>query len=117
MSTNATCLQLNRLDQRRDLFLGHHIPFSFITNDTLSTERKQQRWPQLANGARQSVLLLKGPKQQYTLQTDYAVPSVSHQSEILVKVTVPVLLTMPAQLNVLGGYHRPESRRLESAVC
>lgn len=57
-----------------------------ITKNPLTTEQKEQQWTQLAKDAEQTVLLLNEPKQQYTLQTEYAILSTSHQKEILVKV-------------------------------
>lgn len=36
---------------------------------------------------KQSALLLNGAREPYTLVTDYSVPSLLHQEEILVKVT------------------------------
>ena len=97
----STYLQLETLNQQRNSFLDRDIPFNFTTKNSLATERKGQQWPQLAKKSKQSVLLLKGPKQQYTLQTDYAVPSISHQNEILVKVILPIGLTIPVPTDCL----------------
>jgi hypothetical protein len=85
MSTTSTYLQLEELQKRPTTF--HHGLYtesiSDFTNDTISESEPPSSRSEVS---RQSVLLLKGAREQYSLVNDHAIPSVLHQGEILVKV-------------------------------
>ncbi|KAJ6064335.1 hypothetical protein N7499_013015 [Penicillium canescens] len=85
MSTTSTYLQLDELQKTPTTF--HHGLYtesiSDFTNDTTS---KSEAPSPRSEVSRQSVLLLKGAREQYSLVNDHAIPSVLHQGEILVKV-------------------------------
>jgi hypothetical protein len=80
----TTCLQLDELPKKpanfhRYIFSGASFPFTAVK------EEKTNIVSQTAE-ARQSVLLLKGVREQYTLVKDHTIPTILYPGEILVKV-------------------------------
>ncbi|RHZ46493.1 zinc-binding alcohol dehydrogenase family protein [Aspergillus thermomutatus] len=83
MTTVSTYIRANRLEE--SLFHCHlsagKSPEPTITHrfEVASATKQHKR-------TKQSALLLKGVGEQYTLVTDYDIPTVSHRDEILVKI-------------------------------
>ncbi|KAJ5569636.1 Polyketide synthase enoylreductase [Penicillium hispanicum] len=84
MST-TTCLQLDELPSKSSTF--HRYIFSeAIPNAIATTKREEQPLASKSVEVKQSVLLLKGVREQYTLVDNHNIPSILHPGEILVKV-------------------------------
>lgn len=86
MSTTSTYLQLEELNEKKSTTFHREIyteSFPTLSNAARSKDNACTR--QLPE-TRQSVLLLKGVREEYTLVNDHAIPSVLHPGEILVKV-------------------------------
>lgn len=83
MST-TTCLQLDELQKKPTRF--HRYIFSGPSVSSNSIRDEEKRLVSQTGNARQSVLLLKGIREQYTLVNDHTIPAILHPGEILVKV-------------------------------
>ncbi|GLI81519.1 hypothetical protein PoHVEF18_009901 [Penicillium ochrochloron] len=83
MST-TTCLQLEELQKKPTSF--HRYIFSGPSVTSTTTKEEEKRLVSQTVEARQSVLLLKGIREQYTLVNDHTIPAILHPGEILVKV-------------------------------
>jgi hypothetical protein len=83
MST-TTCLQLEELQKKPTSF--HRYIFSGPSVTSTTTKEEEKRLVSQTVEARQSVLLLKGIREQYTLVNDHTIPAILHSGEILVKV-------------------------------
>jgi hypothetical protein len=83
MST-TTCLQLDELQNKSATF--HRYIFSEPCVPSTSIREEEKKLVSQNGNARQSVLLLKGVREQYTLVNDHSVPAILHPREILVKV-------------------------------
>ncbi|KAJ5911985.1 uncharacterized protein N7473_001288 [Penicillium subrubescens] len=83
MST-TTCLQLDELQKQSTSFHRYIFSSPSVTSTTIKEEEK--RLVSQTVEARQSVLLLKGIREQYTLVNDHTIPAILHPGEILVKV-------------------------------
>ncbi|KAJ5320010.1 hypothetical protein N7508_000293 [Penicillium antarcticum] len=84
MSTTSTYLQLDELKKTPTTF--HHDIAQSISDFTNDTTSESEPPSPRSETSRQSVLLLKGAREQYSLVDDHAIPSVLHEEEILVKV-------------------------------
>ncbi|OKO96443.1 hypothetical protein PENSUB_10618 [Penicillium subrubescens] len=82
MST-TTCLQLDELQKQSTSFHRYIFSSPSVTSTTIKEEEK--RLVSQTVEARQSVLLLKGIREQYTLVNDHTIPAILHPGEILVK--------------------------------
>jgi predicted alpha/beta superfamily hydrolase len=83
MST-TTCLQLDELQKKPTSF--HRYIFSSPSISSTTIKEGEKRLISQTAEARQSVLLLKGVREQYTLVNDHTIPAILHPGEILVKV-------------------------------
>ncbi len=83
MSTTA-CLRLDELQNKPTTF--HRYIFSEPCVPSTSIKEEEKNLVSQSGNARQSVLLLKGVREQYTLVNDHSVPAILHPGEILVKV-------------------------------
>lgn len=84
MST-TTCLQFEELQKKPTTFHRHILSETrHDVSDTVKRESQVDVSKDLET--RQKVLLLNGPREQYTLVDDHNVPSVLYPGEILVKV-------------------------------
>ncbi|KAJ5565718.1 Polyketide synthase enoylreductase [Penicillium sp. DV-2018c] len=85
MSSTSTCLQFEQVQKNATVF--HHNLYSESISDysNESISESESTSPR-SEVSRQKVLLLKGPREQYALVDDHAIPSVLHEGEILVKV-------------------------------
>ncbi|KAJ5175984.1 uncharacterized protein N7482_001861 [Penicillium canariense] len=83
MST-TTCLQLDKLQKKATSF--HRYILSGPSSPSNIIKEEEQTPGTQSVEARQSVLLLKGVREQYTLVNDHAIPAILHPGEILVKV-------------------------------
>ena len=84
MSITSNYLQLTEMNKRKHTIFHHEILVEDKPDAALTTYPKELT--QHSKETKQSVLLLNGARQQYSLVTDYAVPSILHDGEILVKV-------------------------------
>lgn len=97
-TTTSTYLQLDEVKENNHIFLHgkSNDTANVITYENIIQEEEQQgalihseakSKPQHQHQEpKQSVLLIKGIREQYTLVTDHAIPSILHKGEILVKV-------------------------------
>jgi hypothetical protein len=85
MSTTSTYLQVAESQKTPTTF--HNNLFSESLSD-YSNESRTESEPASPRSeeSTQRVLLLKGAREQYALVNDHAIPSILHESEILVKV-------------------------------
>ena len=90
MST-TTCLQLDAPTEPTTFHRYIITDDEPVSPKSSSIEEEQQLSP-LQTEARQSALLLKGAREQYTLVDDHSIPEVLHKGEILVKVSIIVLV-------------------------
>ena len=115
MTTTSTCIQLDGLndkpnylehtrrqdetDPRGHLFLQNqalngnsaHLQNVSQENESMNQLASQANYQpdedQTSRELKQSALLLKGFREEYTLVTDHDVPSITHKGEILIKVS------------------------------
>lgn len=89
MST-TTCVQLNELQNKPTSFHRYIISGPSLSSNTVKEEKNSL--VSHTEDARQSVLLLKGVREQYTLVNDHTIPAILNPGEILVKVRYRNLL-------------------------
>lgn len=94
MST-TTCVQLDELQKKPTSF--HRYIFSGPSLSSTAVKEEKITLVSQTEDARQSVLLLKGVREQYTLVNDHTIPAILNPGEILVKVLYRYLL--PAHLH------------------
>ena len=91
-TTTSTYLQLDKLDeppQKKVDSRGNLLLEKPSFNNALPKEngtRSEDFEQEQAREVKQSALLLKGFREEYTLVTDHDVPSILHKGEILIKV-------------------------------
>ncbi|OOQ85968.1 oxidoreductase, zinc-binding dehydrogenase family [Penicillium brasilianum] len=83
MST-TTCVQLDELQNKPTSFHRYIISGPSLSSNTVKEEKNSL--VSHTEDARQSVLLLKGVREQYTLVNDHTIPAILNPGEILVKV-------------------------------
>ncbi|KAJ5363680.1 uncharacterized protein N7496_009393 [Penicillium cataractarum] len=83
MST-TTCVQLDELQKKPTSF--HRCIFSGPSLNSTAIKEEKTSLVSQTEDARQSVLLLKGVREQYTLVNDHTIPAILNPGEILVKV-------------------------------
>lgn len=91
MTAVSTYVPLVTLNEKEQAISYHEIyPEQRSESIFVNPNVQKEIIPQLGR-ATQSALLLKAAREQYTLVTDHAIPSISNKDEILVKVLQSIL--------------------------